>query len=53
MNNKRRISKSLSDLILRWLDKNPKTRIKIDELKSNEWVNDKVDIYVLSKLNYC
>jgi len=44
MNNKRKISKSLEELLRRWLDKNPETRIKMSELKNNDWINNRVDI---------
>ena len=45
MNNKRYISKSLESLIRRLLDPDPDTRIKMPELLTNDWVNNKINIY--------
>lgn len=51
MDNDREISKPLQDLILRCLDKNPKTRITAKELLENAWINKLVDKAAISKLN--
>lgn len=36
----REISPGLKNLLERFLDKNPDTRITVKELKTNEWLND-------------
>lgn len=36
----RQISEGLKDLISRMLDKSPRTRITIDEMKHNDWLNE-------------
>jgi serine/threonine protein kinase len=40
MRKKRNISNGLHNLILRCLDKNPDTRIKMEELRKNKWINE-------------
>ena len=40
ISSKRNISEGLENLILRWLDKDPETRIKMEDLRRNTWVNE-------------
>ena len=46
----RQISPNLKSFLLRILDKNPKTRITMEELKTHPWINEGISVSLLEEI---